>query len=250
MSTKLMLDPWTIKYAHRLTEYNFFCWPMKNSCHLVFSCCCWVVVVLCFFVCFFGGVGQMLSFASTSDQWHGQLTMSNTEQHDGSWISTAKHPASTPPWTLQNGQHYNNLAKKAQQMFYKFHHGDVSVNFKILPKPSSRLYSGKKNCSYDNTSCRTQCHFPQEPSQTRTDCPRSSRRPSFWTVSSPGSLASQSYLERKKLTSHPPIYLPSLLPPTQFPSKPPHIGHNVRIFNLLKLDIYLMQEEEIRKTTG
>ena len=189
----------------------------------------------------------MFSFTWTSDQqqWHGQLTLSNTEQHDGSWMSTAKHPASTPSWTLQNGQHYNNLAKKPSRcstnsaMVMSLW---TSASYQNHPADCTR---GRRTAAITTLPAEHNAIFPKTiPVKNGAQGGRHSGL--FQArVHLPPSLT------WKKTTDITPIiYLPSLLPPTQFPSKPPHIGHNVRIFNLLKMDIYLMEEEEIRKTTG
>ena len=55
-----------------------------------------------------------------------------------------------PP--LQQGR-----KKACLEMFYKFHHGLISINFKYLPKPSkSRLSSrNNNNQSYDIPTCTT-----------------------------------------------------------------------------------------------
>ena len=83
------------------------------------------------------------------------LRRSNEEQQDESQIATAKRVDSIleqldwPP--LQQRR------KKARlEMFYKFHHGLISINSKYLPKPSkSRLSSRNNNQSYDIPTCTT-----------------------------------------------------------------------------------------------
>ena len=66
--------------------------------------------------------------------------------------TTRLPPPSPPPLPLQLRR------KKARlEMFYKFHHGLISINSKYLPKPSkSRLSSrNNNNQSYDIPTCTT-----------------------------------------------------------------------------------------------
>ena len=75
---------------------------------------------------------------------------------------------STPPnmcvnsiidsWT---GQLFDNTAGEPDsrlEMFFKFHHGLISISSSYLSKPTSSRHSSRKNddYSYDIPSCRTQ----------------------------------------------------------------------------------------------
>ena len=53
---------------------------------------------------------QPQSWIPTLNMRSASLRKSNAERQDGSQIDTAKHRASTPSWTLWNGQLFNNVA--------------------------------------------------------------------------------------------------------------------------------------------
>ena len=136
---------------------------------------------------------QPQSGISTLKMRAAPLRKSNAERQDGSQIDTAKHRASTPLWTLWNGQLFNNAAGKPDWRCFS---NSTMASSPSAPATCQDQQAADVAQGRTTTTAMTsppaghntgRCRSSRELDQTGTVCLGRSWRLTPWTASSPGS---------------------------------------------------------------